>query len=126
MPDSYRIKVSNYSDAVLARMQARQAARIYGFTLKNQASISLAMWSLASTMGLGQTCKGEIIIEQVRDANRSGMRVTCSIPDVNLPEPVPGVFNQTRWMVDELIIKPLPEKGFEVTTIKWLEENGGN
>ena len=35
MPDSYRIKVSNYSDAVLARMQARQAARIYGFTLKS-------------------------------------------------------------------------------------------
>jgi hypothetical protein len=123
MPEKYKIAVGNYSDAILARMQARQAARAFGFSLKNQASLSLAVWSLASTLGLGQTCKGEIVIEQISDGNRIGMRVTCSLPDAGLPVPSVEMFNQTRWMVDELTINVLPLKGFEITTIKWLGDN---
>lgn len=50
-----KMTVRSLFDAIQARKQVRELARSMGFDLAEQASVSLAAWSLLGHLGVGAT-----------------------------------------------------------------------
>lgn len=111
--------VNSSFDMVTARLQVRELARKIGFDLRDQASIALAIWSIASTLGLGSICPGQIIFEKVQqDEKHNGVRVTCVISREHNIHFQKSSFNDAHWIVDELDISDSPGC-VEIKAIKW-------
>ena len=114
------ITVDSESDVILARTQVRDLARALGMNLADQARVSLATSSLAKALGLGGMYRGQMTIESCCAGKRTGVRVVCAKNDDARYDLAPGAFGETKWLVDELTLAPLPSNGLQVTLIKWL------
>jgi hypothetical protein len=126
MNESRTITIRSEVDVITARMHVREVARAAGMNLGDQARISLATSSLAHALGIGGRTQGQITIDRTSSGGRTGVRVVCVEKDGALDNLTPGVFGDTRWMVDEMAIEALPSddpqvaRGVQVTVIKWL------
>ncbi len=116
------IVVRSALDVVTARMQVREMARRMGLSLTDQARISMATSSLASSMGLGEngSSEGSIAIECMQNGGRKGLKVICRRIENGESSP-PAHFVNERWMVDEIKMQQLPPNTLEITLTKWAE-----
>ena len=113
-----KVKIQSGVDVVKARMCVRNVARAAGMHLGDQARISLAASSLAQAMGLGAECHGQLEAKCISDQGRTGVKVTCLRPG-NSYSLDPATLDDTRWMVDQLLIDERASRGIEVILIKW-------
>lgn len=114
------LPVHNETDIILARLRVRELARAQGFNVMNQARVSLAASSLARTLGLGGTHRGQITVEGLQDGGRStGVRVVCTKTDGAEADYGAQTFDDLRLMVDELTVEELPSADLQVTMTKW-------
>jgi hypothetical protein len=113
------IRISDKYDVITARVAARQIAEEAGFGLMEQVGISLATWSLAHAMDLGGSHQGHIMVDCLDSKKRRGLRVICTRQNASRPGVSIESFGDMRWLVDELVIKPLPPDQVQVTAVKW-------
>jgi serine/threonine-protein kinase RsbT len=119
MKESQIRKICNPSDIIVARMEVREVAREQGFSMVDQARISLAASSLAKALGLGRAHQGQMVIDCVTGERGTGVRVVCSAANGGPDRFSPEALGDTRWMVDELTVERLPAEGVRVTAVKW-------
>ena len=120
MNEGQTIAVHSEADVILARSLVRKLARENGFNVMDQARISLATSSLAHTLGLGGTQRGQIMLECLEDGARSrGVQVVCIKTGGARDDSEPGMFSDVRLMVDQLTVKELPADDLQVTLVKW-------
>ena len=120
------IQVSTAHDIIVARLRVREMARAQGFSMMDQARISLAASSLANAMGLSQANRGRIVIECLNNERGTGIRVVCVKTCPTGGDPPPVQLGDTRWMVDEFNIERLPSNGVRVTIVKWGSRKNSN
>lgn len=113
------ITVQSKFDIVEARMRVRTLARGAGFDLFDQARISLATSTLAIVLEMEHGSQGQIVMERLETAGRTGVRVVCTNPHTLLHGFASGVLDDTRRMVDELLVEHTSTEGVKVTLIKW-------
>jgi hypothetical protein len=122
MTNQERFKIHGDVDIVNARMAVREYARHLGFSLTDQSCVSMASSSLAYKLELGREGAGggEILIEPYKNHQRSGIRVRCIKNKANdSDQNVINNMGNSRWLVDDIEIKPALENGLEVIVIKW-------
>jgi hypothetical protein len=122
MTNSEKLTLNSDIDIVNARMAVREFARHAGLSLTDQACISMAASSLAYSLGLGRESSqgGEMLIEQHSNHQRSGVRVRCiKNQAVEADRDVVNHLGNSRWLVDDIELKPCLESGLEVSVIKW-------
>jgi hypothetical protein len=107
------------SDIIVARMQVRELARAKGFSMVDQARISLAASSLAKALGLGRGHQGQIVVDCVSGERGTGVRVVCRTANGAGDGFSPEALGDTRWIVDELTVERLPSNGIQITAVKW-------
>lgn len=76
-----RFVIHSEVDIVSARMAVREYARRCGLSLKDQACISMAASSMATSLGFGQTTLlggGEILIDYIENGVKRGVCVRCA------------------------------------------------
>lgn len=110
-------------DIISARMAVREYARHCGLSLKDQACISMAASSMASSLGFGKTTLiggGEILIEYIERANKRGVRVSCAkrYTENEDPEAIHNTEN-SRWLVDDIQVKAISADRLEIVITKW-------
>jgi len=128
MTNQERIKIYGDVDILNARMAVREYARHLGFSLTDQSCVSMASSSLAYKLKMGGegSAGGEILIEPCDNHLRSGIRVRCIKNQANeTDKDVINSLGNSRWLVDDIAIKPLPDNGLEVTVIKWDSTHRG-
>ena len=113
------IQVSTAHDIIVARLRVREMARAQGFSMMDQARISLAASSLANAMGLSQANRGRIVIDCLNNERGTGIRVVCVKTCPTGGDPPPVQLGDTRWMVDELNIETLLPNEVRAIIIKW-------
>jgi len=115
------INIRNNVDVIMMRTEVRNIARKIGMDMMDQASISLAASSLAHALGLGCTQEGQVMIEQLLDNSRIGLRVICMNDNKGETfEIAPKTLQDAQWMVDELTVETLPTTALRVTLVKWM------
>jgi hypothetical protein len=119
MNETQTIQVMSNHDIIWARMRVREFAREQGFSMVDQARISLATSSLANAMELSHANQGQIVIDCVSDERGTGVRIICKKTYLTGGDPQPLKIGDTRWMVDELNVERLPPNEVRVTVIKW-------
>ena len=122
MTNQERIIIHGDVDIINARMAVREYARHLGFSLTDQSCVSMASSSLAYKLDLGRadSSGGEILIESYSHQQRNGMRVRCIKNKASDADQ--GVINSlgnSRWLVDDIEMKPALETGIEVIVTKW-------
>lgn len=127
MTNPQKISIHGDVDIVNARMAVREYARRLGFSLTDQSCVSMASSSLAYKLELGREggAGGEILIEPYSNHTREGMRVRCvknraSDNDQN----VINQLGNSRWLVDDIELKPISGNGVEVIVTKWSSNHG--
>lgn len=127
MTNQERISIHGDVDIINARMAVREYARHLGLGLTDQSCISMASSSLAYKLDLGRegSAGGEILIEAFSNYQHSGMRVCCIKNQANAADQdVIKHLGNSRWLVDDIEMKPAPGNGIEVIVTKWAS-NGG-
>ena len=120
MNESQTISVQTEFDVFMARMQVRKLARAIGFDITNQARVALATSSLARALRLGETHKGQVVIDCLSDGKHFGLQVACTALSGANFEVGSRVFTDVRWLVDDLVVKELPTNDLQVTLVKWV------
>lgn len=103
------IKISSVSDALEARLAAREQAYHTGFSLEDQAYVALAAWTMTIVLGLGVNYHGDINIKSCERAGREGIKILCRVEcdeRLNQDEIDQGDLHS---LVDEISILP-PDK----------------
>ena len=123
MSISQRFIIRNEIDIISTRMAVREFARRYGFNSRDQACISLASSSLASSLGLGKESAFvglEILIEYFESGQKKGMRVVCTKQRAE-PNDWAAIarLKNSYSLVDDIQTKPVSQSGIEVTVTKW-------
>ena len=121
MSNGQTIRVRDEQDIITARMLVRELARARGLSVRDQACISLATSSLAQIL-FAKIREGKIIMEGVKDGGGfMGVRVVCSrVYDGADDRVTPGMFGETRQMVDELTIeRSLSPREIRVSVTRW-------
>ena len=130
---SLKISIDSDSDLLAARQEARAIAFELGFTLTAVVGIVTALSEMTRNMLL-YAGRGELLIESVRDGDRSGILITArddgpGIPDLQkammdgystsggLGMGLPGI----KRLMDSFEVRTEPEKGTTVIVRKWLE-----
>jgi hypothetical protein len=109
-------------------MAVREYARHLGFSLTDQSCVSMASSSLAYKLELGREggAGGEILIEQYCSHTREGMRVRCIKNRANSNDQnVISQLGNSRWLVDDIEMKPISGNGVEIIVTKWSSSHGG-
>jgi len=130
METERRICINNDLDIVMARMQARQMAKLIGFGTADQARISLAASELARLLIDNATPPIEILMSTASKNGQQGMQVACLMsflekkPSEEI-QPDPAKRNNqflvsTRQLMDESILEEQSSGHTRVTLIKWL------
>jgi len=122
MTNQERIAIHGDVDIINARMAVREYARHLGFSLTDQSCVSMASSSLAYKLDLGRegSSGGEILIESYSNHQHSGMRVRCIKNRANAADQgVITSLGNSRWLVDDIEMKPALETGIEVIVTKW-------
>lgn len=134
-PKSLKIAIESDSDLLAARQEARAIAFEMGFTLTAVVGIVTALSEMTRNM-LTYAGRGELLIESVRDGDRSGILITArdegpGIPDLQkammdgystsggLGMGLPGI----KRLMDSFEIRTEPERGTTVIVRKWLESH---
>ena len=112
-------EIRSQSDIILARMRVRELARARGFSMVDQARISLAASSLANALGLGRARHGQIVVDCLSGERGTGVRVVCRTVTSVAESFSPGALGDTRWIVDELTVERLSSNKVQVTAVKW-------
>ena len=60
MGEAHTLTIRNSSDAIIARAEVRKLAQKRGLDLAGQARISLATYSLANALGIGNKHPGQV------------------------------------------------------------------
>ena len=109
-------------DVISARLKIRQWTSDLGYGLIEQAAISLATWSVATSLGMGTDCRGEIVAEEIYKVERAGVQVACRAPQGDKGGPKQAM-KEVEWVVDEVFVETptasLPSEECIVTVIKW-------
>lgn len=118
-----RIVIHSEVDIVSARMAVREYARHCGMSLKDQACISMAASSMATSLGFGERTLsggGEILIEYLENQPQRGVRVRCikRLSEKNAEESMHQVEN-SRWLVDDIEMKAISSDKVEIVLTKW-------
>lgn len=127
MTSSQKISIHGDVDIVNARMAVREYARRLGFSLTDQSCVSMASSSLAYKLELGREggSGGEILIEQFSNHIREGIRVRCIKNKANdNDQNVISQLGNSRWLVDDIELKPISGNGVEVIVTKWSSNHG--
>ncbi len=119
--DAVTIPINTELDVMTARMKVRDLARRIGLTTTDQARVAMATSSMATHMGFGGTCEGDITIERIQSDGRTGLQVRCDETEGHAhPPPPQSALQDTKWMVDEVTVDQSPTQRVRVTLIKWL------
>jgi len=130
---SLKIPIESDSDLLAARQEARAIAFELGFSLTAVVGIVTALSEMTRNMLL-YAGRGELLIESVRDGDRSGILITArdegpGIPDLQkammdgystsggLGMGLPGI----KRLMDSFEVHTAPEQGTTVIVRKWLE-----
>jgi hypothetical protein len=127
MTNQEKISIHGDVDIVNARMAVREYARRLGFSLTDQSCVSMASSTLAYKLELGREggAGGEILIEQYSNHIRDGMRVRCIKNRANEhDQSVISQLGNSRWLVDDIELKPISGNGVEVIVTKWSSNHG--
>ena len=122
MTSQERITIHGDIDIVNARMAVREFARHLGLGLTDQSCISMACSSLAYSLGLGRENNpgGEMLIEPFSSQQHQGVRVRCIKNQANAADQeIINHLGNSRWLVDDIEMKPAPGNGIEVIVTKW-------
>ena len=119
MAEPFGIDISDVLDVMAARAKVREIARLKGLGITEQARIALAASSTADLLGLGTTRRGQIIIEDLEEGNRIGVRVICIAPPDAQRAFTPKETDITKMLVDDLTIQGLPSDEISVTLVQW-------
>jgi len=123
MTNPQKIPIHGDLDIINMRMAVREYARRLGFSLTDQASVSITCSNLAYKLGLGgQTgAGGEIQIEQFSDHTREGMRVRCIKNDPSSDDYIIAThLGSSHWLVDDIKINSsVAKKSLAIDLIKW-------
>jgi len=115
------LNINNTNDIINTRMQVREAARLVGLDLGDQARISLAASSLLEGLGLGHSVSAaSIAIQRLSEEKNIGLRVICTFPDPREHKPVNTVTGNIGWMVDDIAIHYLANGQVEIILTKWV------
>lgn len=124
MANMKTMQVTGELDIVAARMEVRNLARSLGFSVTDQACISLATSTLAHFLDLGGKYDGTISFGLPNGGDPASLKVVCVIhcdqhalqpEDLNSKQ-----LEKVRWMVDELDIQTLSSRNIQVTLVKRL------
>jgi hypothetical protein len=126
MNETQMIQIFDDHDIIVARLRVREMARAKGFSMMDQARISLAASSLANAMGLTHANRGRIVIDCLDNERGTGIRVVCAKTCPTSGDPSPMQLGDTRWMVDEFNVERLPSNGVRVTIVKWGGKKNSN
>jgi hypothetical protein len=120
--NEHTLHLVNEFDIISARVYAREMARREGFSITDQARISLAVSSLAHKLGLGQNNPAEIELTCIRRGARMGMRITIRVDATNDLGPIISNLEHMRWMfmVDELTTERSVGL-IKIVAVKWAE-----
>jgi hypothetical protein len=116
---SYTLPISGAFDAISARMKVRELARTRGLNITDQARISLAAYSLATALELGNKYPGRIIIDFLDSDNHTGLRVSCITDEATGKGFDPKALSNAKWLVDDLVIETLPSGQVQATVTQW-------
>ena len=120
MTMQHEIVIRNALDIITARMEVREMARRLGLNLTDQAIISMAVYMLANSLGLGSfgAPEGQINIESCQKENRRGIQVRCSQKGQNISLPSTAYFEK---MVDQIDLKTNTPGTLEVILTMWAK-----
>lgn len=118
-----RIMIHSEVDIVSARMAVREYARHCGLSLKDQACISMAASSMATSLGFGDKTfsgGGEIWIEYLENQPKRGVRVRCikRLSENDAKESLHQAEN-SRWLVDDIEMNAISSDKVEIVITKW-------
>lgn len=116
---SYTLTISGAFDAITARMRVRELARTRGLNITDQARISLAAYSLATALELGNKYPGRIVIDFLDSDSRTGLRVSCITDEATSGDLDSKSLSNAKWLVDELDVETLPSGQVQATVIQW-------
>ena len=128
MSTETKIYINNDLDIVMARMQAREAAKEMGFSTADQARISLAASELARMLSWAIREPSEITISKTDRNGQEGLQVVCmALLEYISPEnevaqdSAPSrSFVGACKLVDESSVDVQNDGQARVTLIKWL------
>jgi len=121
MTTQERLHLNSETDIVNARMAVREFARHCGFSLADQVCISMAASSLAYSLGLARenSSGGEMLIEKTTKPMHTGVRVHCIKNRGDDTDQNAASAGNSRLLVDQIEVKPLPENRIEIIVTKW-------
>ena len=116
----WKINVKNSVDIIDARMKVREAARLLGLSLTDQAIISMTTYMVANSLGQGKygSPNGTIQVKRCQRGSNQGIQVTCSQAGYDGKS-----FSMSYYqkLVDEVIMKSTNPDVFEVTLTMWAK-----
>ena len=121
------IPIMNQVDIHAARMYTREAARLVGLELNEQAQVSMATSSLADCLKMGahvRPATGRLgqtnqIVIQVIDDGRPGLQVDFETMNITNCDAIQFQLKRIRSLVDEIKIEQQPDGPVRVIMIKW-------
>jgi hypothetical protein len=121
------IPIMNQVDIHAARMYTREAARLVGLELNEQAQVSMATSSLAECLKMGapvQAAPGQPaatnqIIIKIIENGHPGLQVDFETLNINNCDTIQYQIKRIQSLVDEIKIEQLPNGPVRVIMIKW-------
>jgi hypothetical protein len=129
-----KIPIHNQVDIHAARMYTREAARLVGLELNEQAQVSMATSSMAECLKMGlpvQTPSGQPIaanqiIIQVIENGYQGLQVDFESLNISNFDSIQVQLKRIQSLVDEIKTEHLPDGPARVVMIKWGRHIGAN
>lgn len=116
------IPVNSELDVIRSRIKLRQIASEYGLSLLSQASISLALSSLASLMNLGIKVKGNILVDKVNgDLGCSGIKAVLTVNELENDTLIMSTIrnSQLKYLVEDFSMDNSSQGDLIITLVKW-------
>jgi anti-sigma regulatory factor (Ser/Thr protein kinase) len=115
------IKIYTKFDIITARAAVRRFAASQGCDAMCQIAISLATWSLAHALEMGELYPGQIRADCLKNGQNSAVRVVCIRPLAAGHAFAEEVLDETKRLVDDLMVETLPSSEVRVTALKWID-----
>ncbi len=120
------IPILNQVDIHAARMYTREAARLVGLELNEQAQVSMATSALAECLKMGAPANGSKppavanqIMIQVIEAERQGLQVDFESRNVSSCDCVQGQLKRILSLADEVTVEQMPNGSIRAVMKKW-------
>ncbi len=121
------IPILNQVDIHAARMYTREAARLVGLELSEQAQVSMATSSMADCLKMaspvqpvpGRVTETNQIIVQIIDNGHPGLQVDFETLNIPNSETIQFQLKRIQSLVDEIKVEEQPDGVIRVIMIKW-------